>query len=286
MSAVALAVIAVLVASLRNQSTVAVGLLAVVGGVLGIALMIGIGRAGLGPGHGLEPRYAILMVPVFVVGHLAFVATCHHRLGQVVSVATLLLLMGLTPYNVDAGREYGQMRQSAATTVASRITAGVHPDLVATGFTETLYYGPESRLRGFLTDMEASGCGPFSDVPWSRVIRVAIAPSLAHDLEMRGNTVHPTGSDPYVVFELSGHVHAIRLLLRAPSSSGPLALQAFWRRGQEFSEAERTFRDVVPLAGDPRWLTIPVQDEIDEFRLDFGIGDREVEILAIEVLVY
>jgi hypothetical protein len=60
-------------ASDQAERPASVGLIAVVAGVAGIALAVGIGRAEFGPGMGLWSRYALLMWPLLGAAYLAWV---------------------------------------------------------------------------------------------------------------------------------------------------------------------------------------------------------------------
>jgi hypothetical protein len=111
-------------------------------------------------------------------------------------------------------------------------------------------------------------------------------------------TARGTGNDPYLIFglERAAWVYAVRVKYAFEDTAPPAQLQAYWKRaGQEFTETERFFETRLPADPEeqqvvgqafkasgggrwvkPRkdgpvtwfWVTVPVNDSIDQFRLD------------------
>jgi len=89
----------------RTRST---GLLAVLGGIVCVAMAVGYGRSGLGEGIGLHIRYTVLAAPLLCCCYLAAMNCVSVRLSRFFQVCLFTLACSVSWANVDKGLEFAQ----------------------------------------------------------------------------------------------------------------------------------------------------------------------------------
>ena len=138
--AVALALVALGVATLRHARTTGERVVVAAGGAVAVA--VGVGRSGFGDFEmGLWSRYGLLTAPLVVMAYLAFAD--RPRVRQLLAAAVLALL----PFNAAVGVDWGAALDRSLAPVEAAARAGVPAaDIVRDHLTGT---GQEERaVRG------------------------------------------------------------------------------------------------------------------------------------------
>lgn len=163
------ATIALLIRQAKNldQRPSAVGLIAVAGGVAGVALAIGIGRASFGPGMGLWPRYALFMWPLLGAAYLAWVKAGRDveptGLARWVPIGLCVAAALAFPPNMASGLLAGAVIVAKDNALQADIRAGV-PDaqLIDRHFPNSRNGGQENRARWAIPMLRDAGLSIFA----------------------------------------------------------------------------------------------------------------------------
>jgi hypothetical protein len=273
----------------------AVGLLAAIAGGFASAAAIGLGRAGFGPGRGLEERYAVLLLPLLVAVYLCW--DLHG--GRLRRGARAVLMVAASVAFAVAwrdGRDYGRQRRSEGEALLLDVHAGVPPGLVAARHGE-FFYPRRSTLTSRLELLRQAGHGPYRGLPRSSTS----APSPcgdwtpgrfeatdSHDMEWTGPRGRVTGYDPWVVVRLPTEVSvcAVRLTVSHGShGKRPPRLQVYWgrARGEGFSAA-RLHTSPLAAPGAEQALVVWVDGAIDMLRLAPESRARSLHLRRLELL--
>jgi hypothetical protein len=106
------------------------GVLAVLGGAVLLAAAVGVGRAGFGHWDmGLWSRYGLLAWPVLFAGYLGWTGV-RQGPGRWVQPALAAASLGLLPFNVAAGWQWGAAHDRRLSAVSADLAAGVPADAV------------------------------------------------------------------------------------------------------------------------------------------------------------
>jgi hypothetical protein len=154
-----------------------------------------------------------------------------------------------------------------------------------------------------------------NEAPLTEVRLASVSPFRANQITWTADgAAECLGNDPYMVFALEGprEVTAIRIKYSMAGPPPPAHLQAYWRNGdaQNFSETERYYQTDLPpdleekiiverahaagsvwleqTGGGPQtqfWVTIPVNDTIDQFRIDPNDQPCRFKIEEIRLVV-
>jgi hypothetical protein len=108
----------------------AFGLIAVFVGVLGLALAIGVGRAGFGDEMGLWSRYSLLMWPLIGLSYLAWVKH-GGRGGKRVPVLLCVAVAVFFQANTQTGLALGEAVRQRQAGIEADAAAGVPPGVIA-----------------------------------------------------------------------------------------------------------------------------------------------------------
>jgi hypothetical protein len=169
------ATLGVLVRSGRDPANrpAVVGLIAVAAGVVGLALAIGIGRAGLGDDRGLWSRYSLLMWPLLGLAYLVWVR--HGRKWVPVGLCAVAAL-AFTP-NMLTGMLIGAKHRELQSTVVVESALGVPPEVIVAHHLKD-FGPPEWIIRGIpmLREARIGGfAGNEEPTPWWAAIEVVVA---------------------------------------------------------------------------------------------------------------
>lgn len=150
----------------REIDTKALGYLAVLVGTLGLALMIGVGRAGFASDEmGLASRYGWLAAPVVLVAYLS-TARGDSRFGRRTGTVLFAIASAAYPLNVAAGFTRATGQDEWQTAVATDLRAGIPlEDVIDSLFRGT---GQEERARAGIPLLQREGLSEYAERPRSR----------------------------------------------------------------------------------------------------------------------
>ena len=144
-----------------RKSPAAVGLIAVAAGVAGLALAVGLGRAGLGSDMGLWSRYSLLTWPLIGVAYLVWVQH-GRRVGKWVPVLLCLVAALVFPANTGAGMANGASIHNDYDAIGSAARRGASPQAIAQQFKGTAHQGQEARAIRGIPMLRDAGIGLFA----------------------------------------------------------------------------------------------------------------------------
>jgi hypothetical protein len=244
-----------------------------------LALAIGWGRAGFGPGMGLSKRYVTLAVPMLCAAYLASVLYDQPVFGRLVRVGLCLATLGMLWSNTRQALYYGQgLRQ-----IMSQFKADIHalPPMALVDFYARTPIAPyplnTSDWQGYLTMLKRARLDPFTHMPEDPAYRTV---PLNDD-----NAVH-TSVNTWVLKEPS-FVYGVRVTYSF-SPMAPFAnFQLTWTtpRLNQPGLTERGFRRGVPQhPGSDSvlfWVNAPVH------QLSVAPDDKpySCQLLSVELLV-
>ena len=141
----------------------ALGLLAFLGAMLLLAVGIGWGRAGLGPGAGLEDRYVTLAMPLICLFYLQGVLYCSPVAWRHLRRVLLLLICVFLVVNCRRGLQYGQMFRGLFARLESDMRAGIPPEALAVRHGDRLGHAPIPVYAAQLAMLREARCGPYRE---------------------------------------------------------------------------------------------------------------------------
>jgi hypothetical protein len=183
-AALGVVVFGMLVEKLKSPATrpAAVGLLAFIAGIVGLALAIGVGRAGLGDDMGLWSRYTLLTWPLLGVAYLFWVAR-GGRGGKWVPVALCVAAALAFLPNTGTGVRAGSEIRAALAAVEADAATGASPERIAARLRGTYHGGQEERAVRGIPMLREAGVGAFgasgSSLWWFGGGLVGLAVALA-----------------------------------------------------------------------------------------------------------
>jgi hypothetical protein len=148
----------------RNSGVRAKRLLAFGVGVLGLALAIGWGRAGLVPTAGLPSRYALLMVPAFVLTYVAAELYTSAAVRRVVLTALFVCACALLPLNIESGLSWRDWYRDGMNSVELDLENGATAATIAARHERFLYPWNRETLIANIGMLRDSQIGPFDRV--------------------------------------------------------------------------------------------------------------------------
>jgi hypothetical protein len=295
--AAAVAIGALIIVATRNphERLRSAGIAACLVATAMLALAIGVGRAALGSGAGLAPRYALLMTPALICVYFTAVLYGGPFASKWAPVALFAAACALIWPNATLGIEYGRMRAALADGVQREINLGMPPAAIAQRYAARILPGG-TLLEERLTMLQSARMGPYAQAPAARVgdvvsreRRIPVNIVHAHDAVVEGDVVRGTGPDPYVVLALPapGYVVAVRMRYSLQSDHpGPAQLQAYWMLAgrTQFQESERNAILAVTANASTQVATFWVHDTIDHVRVDPDVGGSTLRILELTLL--
>lgn len=130
-------------------------------GGIGLALLIGHGRAGLVPTFGLPDRYAIVVVPALCCAYFAYDRYGGPRARRLGPAALCLGMLAVMPLNVAYGMQYRDWYHQRVDTFAADIRAGIPLGQLAS-YRPIAVDRDEMSLSMYL--LRQGGIGPFTDL--------------------------------------------------------------------------------------------------------------------------
>jgi len=146
----------------REKRFASLGLVAIVGGIVGVALVIGLGRAGLDARNGLASRYTYLTWPLIALAYLVWTARGGSA-GKWVPAALCLAAVLAYPANMISGAVVGSKVRAVLATVEAEARAGVPPEVIVRHFHNTFQAQQEQRAIRAIPMLREAGIGAFAE---------------------------------------------------------------------------------------------------------------------------
>jgi hypothetical protein len=149
----------------EERQPASLGLLAVIAGIVGVALTIGLSRAGIDARNGLSSRYAYLSWPLLALANLFWVQRggwC----GKWVPAGLCLAAALAYPSNMLTGLTAGADIHQVQMKVEADARAGASPEMIVRGFSEgkmKFQKGQEERAIRSLPMLKSAGIGAFAE---------------------------------------------------------------------------------------------------------------------------
>jgi hypothetical protein len=239
-----------------------------------VALEVGVGRSGFGPGAGLAGRYATLAAPALVHAYLVwelYGPRAQLAAGRAALVALLVLLV---PANVLTAVGHGEGRRAQADPFERDLRAGMPADLLGQLYASTIFPDPvlmAARIEG----LKRAGVPGFERVGGTAGANEPLgSPVFLNQMTWGDGTGRPTGEDPYAVFALGPprFAYAVRLRYAYPDAAvdASAVIELFWRQTgvNDFVAGARTTAVRVPASPAGGTVTVPIRDTIDQLRID------------------
>jgi hypothetical protein len=235
-----------------------------------LALEVGLGRAGFGPGAGLAGRYVILAAPAIV--HAYLVWELYGPRAQVEAGRAMLagLLVLLLPANTLTGITHGEGRRAQAAPFERDLRVGLPADEIGRRYARAIFPDP-TLLAHRLEGLKRAGVAGFERIGDASELTT---PVFLNQMTWEEGTGLATGDDPYAVFDVgpARFAYALRLRYAYPDATADASavMELFWRRNgvNDFVAGVRTAAVRVPAAPEGGTVTVPIRDTIDQLRID------------------
>ncbi|MBA2564676.1 MAG: hypothetical protein H0V09_04550 [Gemmatimonadetes bacterium] len=269
----------------------AAGLLATLASVAALALAVGHGRAGLGPGAGFGARYAVLAVAAPCGVYFAWGLYASPPVARLVQTSLFTGTCALLTFNAMAGVGFGTPRRDTMDVFQGDVRAGMTDPELARRYWQFLFPS-EALLTDWLRVLRAAGAGPYHGLRRTHSSEVddvvAPVPAEVHDMVCSGATCRCRGEDPYLVVPLGRRSFVEALTIRywfGPPTAGAVAFQVFWRAtGIDDFDPARSVSRPLRVTGAPGALVVPVRESIDTVRFDPGSGPCTFELLGLSIV--
>jgi hypothetical protein len=290
------ATVLLLLAAVRahpTERTRALGLLAAMAAVLATVAAMGIGRAGFGPGSGLQARYALPGAPLLVAVYLAWLLY-GGRAARLPQVALFAAGCAAFSLNVQDALVYGRARRAQADRLLDDVRAGVLPRALANRHWRGFYPFPAIMARR-LRMLEDAGQGPYrsrgSAPPRAACDRwEATDPRRigGHNMAWADGVGRPEGPDPYLVLGLADpkRLCAVRLtFVHQSAARGDAPLKVYWALASAggFGE-ERHWETTIASSAEPQTVVVWTNDEVDLLRVDPDEATTHFRLTGLELL--
>jgi len=243
-----------------------------------IALGVGYGRSGLGPGAGFPGRYALLVAPGLGACALAASLYAGRIVGRLVPMVLFLCACSMIALDGRAGVVYGQGRAVLADAFLGDLAADATTRSLALRYAPRIY-PHRDQLQQYLDMLRVARVGPYSGAPAQALaapppchaVSVPLRVAEVHETDFDGEAGRSFGDDPFVAFALPGPMRVCGVEVRYAVDNGAdkAATQAFWKlaaAGQNFDPLRRNI--TLTQATGPQTATFWIDQAIDHFRFD------------------
>ncbi len=252
------------------------------------------GRTTIGPGAGIPPRYALLVVLGLCVAFLSL--TIFARTGvasRVIQAGFAVVAAGLLWPNIDIAREYGRPRAEKADVVCERLAAGTPSSVVAARYYDGLYPDPNV-LAARLELLRAQGSGPFLGMANTGTARPCEldpdAPQFAglENATLVDGWIECRTDDGGTLWSLASprEVCTVRVVYEfRPAAANEPAMQLYWSVDgvNGFEESRRNQTIAVDATPGEHAVQFDVYDRLDRLRIDPDRRPCTVRIVRVEV---
>jgi hypothetical protein len=271
------------------------GLLACVLATLLLAALMGWGRAGMGAGSGLQPRYAVLTLPGLFATYCAWMLYAG-RAGVLVQRALFVAAAAGLVANMASGARYGSLRRQRALALEADIRAGLGPAELGPRHFPFFYHPSAEVLASRLAMLRHTRTGPYRGLPSAAAlparacgdwVTVPVLPLGAHELDWTAGEGRVRGRDPYVILGLpEAPLCAFRLTITLRVEAARRApLKLYWALAPWlwFSEGPRSAVAEVPSGDDPQVVTVGIDGWVNFLRLDPDESSSRLRLWRLEI---
>ncbi len=138
------------------------GLIAIAAGIVGVALVIGMGRAGIDAKNGLASRYTYLTWPLLALAYLVWTSR-GGRLGKWIPAALAALAALAFNPNMITGIVRGVAIKQVLSTIENEARDGVTPELIVRHFHNTFQAHQEQRAIRAIPMLREARIGAFGE---------------------------------------------------------------------------------------------------------------------------
>lgn len=272
----------------RRSGEAAWGLLVFAGGMLSLAVGLGMGRAGLGDRVGFVPRYVSLLAPLYCAAFLAFGLIPRRGVamfGQFsLAFAGAMLLWPNSADAVRRGREFVVTRDA----FLKDLHRGEPPYRLIARYGSWLHPSNEelTRLMPVLREAKIAPFDRLAQDPPMREIPVEVEPARVM-VEGGDGSYRATGVDPYLIYSLPEPrlVCGIRFEYSHRNEPGSSAhFECRWRDTHKLDPSGRYFLWYLPT-GEDRRMTIWTDAVLDEIRIQPDNQPCDFKIRGLTLLV-
>jgi hypothetical protein len=279
----------------------ALGLFLFLGGLATLALAVGWGRSGYGPGAAFQARYLTYTAPVLCGVYLAWGLCRPPELARFAQTCLFTLTALMFSLNTSLGLNHGYAHRQQMDAFEHDLQAGMPADALAQRHGRFLFPWPPSNpdteyLAARLRLLHRAAVGPFrylADDPVPVEVPLPVVPAATSQMTWANGTGQAWGEAPHLVFALAQprRVYGVRLryAVTLPQPLAPAAerLRVFWKRGsQEPFARERSYwiplREPEPAE---KTVTIWIWDEIEQLRIDPAGGPCTLQLAELVLLV-
>ncbi|MCO5170270.1 MAG: hypothetical protein M9894_28375 [Planctomycetes bacterium] len=270
------------------------------------ALMAGLAALGLAIGSsrdGFEPRYVLLMAPLWCAAYVTFTLYGPPRLAAAGRAALLGAALVLLVPNTRAGLDYAWYMREALGAFERDMRAGTTADVLVARHAGWLHPHHDV-LKDYMPMLRRAEVGAFRalrDAPPAREVPLPLVPASTRELEWRGHAARLTGHTPSAVFMLpeARRARGLRLRYRSRNQAGTAPhVKVFWRGPDEDFSHARSWKSSATgdranweriawtrLRDDASTMHVWFEDAlVHAIRLDPDLRPGEFELLELVVL--
>lgn len=267
-----------------------VGLLLFLVAVIGLALGVGIGRAGVGAHAGFTPRYTTLAAPalcgLYFIGILS-----RGPLGRLLPMGLFTALAVLLMPNLEAGLAFARYHHAKLAGVEHELSGKYQAPIVAQH--HPCLYPSQELLAVWIDMLRRAAIGNFkylSAPPALHEEELTVAPAVSERVAWQKGVARIGGAASFLEYRLPRLrvVQGIRLRYAYAEKADVRAQFGMsWQTSQETeSEQEpRGTRFALEASPGERTVTVYVNDTIDRFRIRPDTGPCTFKILGLQLLV-
>jgi hypothetical protein len=269
----------------------AVGLLFAFGALGSLVFGLAWGRAGTGVYAGLEPRYATLVVPVWLVVFFAWDLNTTPTLRRIVLAGLFCLNLVLLWPETRVALEYGRGKAETVARFERDVRNGVPLYLLARRHTSFLHRSQDEVVR-MLSLLRESRIGIFGSIapdPVFHEVAVPVKPTRLRLARWENGTAIVTGFDPELRYALpkARLVAGIRLRYSHANRAGePARFRLRWTSASaEPPGPGRQYSNWLLPTGKDRLTTVWIADLVQEFEIQPDNQRCEFTVHELTLLV-
>jgi hypothetical protein len=281
----------------RLERTRALGLAAFMGGMFSLALGLGLGR------DGFEPRYITLSVAIWCCVYFITVIYVPAKSGFFLQLILLLATCSALWVNTRAGLAYGEDLRNRLASFEQEMANGVPSYQLISEYAGYLH--PHHDIpQEYMPMLREAGVGSFrflQDDPQFRHVTIPITPLELNQVRLEGNVAYALGSNPYMVFALSGDRYVSGILLKYSYSNNEGTcpyISVYWKRSDQKDFTSEQFKKYSPTGDKANWcsgtwrqvnesektMIVWVRDTVGEIRINPDFKPGVFTISQIDLL--
>ena len=155
----------------------AIGFIAIILGLLSMAVAVGVSRSGLGPGTGLANRYITIMTPLPCALYIAWLSFAPPRRREWICMGLLIVTGLMAPLNYRGAIQRGRAVRRIELQVEQSLKARVSGSVLVGRVCPQLFPAPDD-LYHYFKMLKSARFGPFEDMVDDRIATSPEAPEV------------------------------------------------------------------------------------------------------------